>query len=132
MAKAWCKHYKGMHKKESCESGVLFSELPFYGTKEFHENCPCFGPRTKELCDKVEYPTAEELAEKEAWINARIEAIGKARQAIVAASGGKPGATGYIDCPACDGVQSLRYSVSGYNGHIHAACKTDGCVSWME
>lgn len=38
---------------------------------------------------------------------------------------------GAITCPVC-GKGSLRYSRAEYNGHIHAACTTDGCVGWME
>ena len=38
---------------------------------------------------------------------------------------------GNIDCPVCkQGV--LQYSRSGYNGHVHGICTTDGCVAWME
>lgn len=38
---------------------------------------------------------------------------------------------GIMKCPCCaDG--KLRYSRAAYNGHIHAHCSTDGCVSWME
>lgn len=42
------------------------------------------------------------------------------------------GGAGRIDCPACGGHETLGFTRAAYNGHIHAACKTDGCVSWME
>lgn len=35
-----------------------------------------------------------------------------------------------IECPACKGRLHLRQS--GYNGHVHGHCETEGCVSWME
>lgn len=35
-----------------------------------------------------------------------------------------------IECPACKGRLHLRQS--GYNGHVHGQCETEGCVSWME
>lgn len=35
-----------------------------------------------------------------------------------------------IECPACKG--RLHLSQSGYNGHVHGHCETEGCVSWME
>jgi hypothetical protein len=38
---------------------------------------------------------------------------------------------GVMDCPVC-GTGKLHYSRAGYNGHVHARCETDGCVSWME
>ena len=38
---------------------------------------------------------------------------------------------GEMACPIC-GTGKLRYSRSGYNGHVHAACTTETCVRWME
>ena len=136
MSKPWCKHYRGMHEKTTCEAGVVFKELTGYATKGFFDACPCFGPNGLQ-CEKAEYPTAEEMAAHDAEMNKRFENIGKARQAIVEHLGGQwkrgmDGAQGRIDCPVCAGKQSLQFSRSGYNGHIHAACTTDGCVSWME
>lgn len=134
-ARPWCKHYRGMSGKETCEAGVEFKSLPNFGTKDFHPTCPCFGPTGG--CDKAEYPTDEELAEQEAEDEKRFQSIGKARAAIVESLGGPwkremQGTSGVIDCPACGSRQSLRFSRSGYNGHIHAACSTEDCVRWME
>ena len=135
MARAWCKHYMGMHRKDSCEAGIRFDSLPGHGKPGFMDACPCFGPSSG--CDRAEYPTPEEIAEEEAQRNKRLNAIGNARKAIVESLGGPwkrgmSGSTGVIDCPACGSKDSLRFSRSGYNGHIHAHCKTDDCVSWME
>lgn len=41
------------------------------------------------------------------------------------------GGQGTMPCPAGCGGQ-LRYSVASVNGHMHARCSTEGCVSWME
>lgn len=136
MTKPWCKYYRGMHEKKTCEAGVVFKELPGYGANGFFDNAPCFGPNGSK-CDKAEYPTAEEMAAHEADMQARFERIGKARNAIVEHLGGPwkrgtPGASGKIDCPACGGKETLAFSRAGYNGHIHAACATEDCVSWME
>lgn len=135
MAKAWCKHYHGMHRKETCEANVRFDSLPKHGTKEFMDCCPCFGPSSG--CDKAEYPTDEELAAADAAMKVRFKEIHEARAAIVTHLGGPwkrgtPGASGAIDCPVCNTPKSLRFSRSGYNGHIHAVCATNDCVSWME
>ena len=136
MSRQWCKHYRGMHEKEWCEAGVAFKELPGFGFQWFFDTCPCFGPNGSK-CDKAEYPTQEEMAEREAERNSRFEKIRKAREAIVSHLGGPwrrgaPGANGRIDCPACGGKASLAFSRAGYNGHIHASCTTENCVSWME
>ncbi len=65
-----------------------------------------------------------------------LERTSKARAAIVDHLGpwkkGVPAAGGAIDCPVCAGSQTLKFSRSGTNGHIHGLCKTKDCVSWME
>jgi hypothetical protein len=38
---------------------------------------------------------------------------------------------GAMDCPIC-GTGKLKYSRSGYNGHVLARCSTDNCVAWIE
>lgn len=55
----------------------------------------------------------------------------KAREAILQAANGATSVAGCIDCPVCDTVDALRYSVA-FNGHVWASCKTEGCVAWME
>lgn len=39
--------------------------------------------------------------------------------------------SGQMPCPVCS-KGNLKYSRSGYNGHVHARCSTSGCVAWME
>ncbi len=133
----WCKHYRGMHRKDSCEAGVSFASLPGHGSQGFLKSCPCFGPDQTGKCEKAEYPTAEEQAAEAAEMEKHFLSTAKARAAIVAACGGpwkrgQPGSQGVIDCPVCNQPNSLQYSRAGYNGHIHAGCKTAGCVRWME
>jgi len=137
MARTFCKHYRGMHEKDTCEAGVAFVTLEHHGTKEFHASCPCFGPEQTGRCESKVYPTAEEIAEDDRQMAERFANIGKAREAIVVDCGGPwkrgmGGSSGAIDCPVCDGVETLQYSRAGYNGHVHARCATDDCVSWME
>jgi hypothetical protein len=133
--KVFCKHYQGMSEKNVCEAGVRFDSLPHFGTRRFFDTCPCFGPQG--TCEHAIYPTPEELAAEEAEFRKLLENLGKARAAIVGNLGGPwkrgtPGASGEIDCPVCSGSKTLQFSRAGYNGHIHAACSTEGCVRWME
>lgn len=132
----FCNHYRAMSDNDTCKAGVsyeLFKGMPF-------EMRPCFwryGKDPNAGCSLMEMPTAEQLAAEEEEFRKRLELTGKARAAIVAHLGGPwkkgtPGAGGIIDCPACGAVKSLSFSRAGYNGHIHAACATEGCVSWME
>lgn len=87
--------------------------------------------------DKCQFRTPEEIAAEAAESTRRIELMGKARAAIVAALGGawhgkknRSGGSGRVNCPNCAGM--LSYSRSANNGHIHAKCSTAGCVAWME
>lgn len=136
LATIFCKHYRAMSDHKTCEAGVSYDS--FKGL--LFEKRPCFcknGQSPNAGCSLMEMPTAEELAAEEAEWQKRFEKTGKAREAIVKSLGGPwkrntPGAAGNIDCPVCGGKESLRFTRSGYNGHIHAACKTAGCVSWME
>jgi len=126
-----------MFQKESCEAGVEFASLEGHGTKEFHDTCPCFGPDYQGSCEHKTYPTNEEMDAEDDDIKRRFENITKARGAIVIHCGGPwkkgdHGKEGQIDCPVCRNDETLRFTRSGYNGHIHARCSTDDCVAWME
>lgn len=134
----WCKHYAGFYEKTHCRAGVEYAALAALDAQKrppFHA-LPCLGEAVDPVpCEKCERKTPEEIAARDAEIAKRMEAMGKARAAIVAHLGGpwKKGATGaggIIDCPTCG--KKLKFSRSGYNGHIHAACETEGCTAWME
>lgn len=43
----------------------------------------------------------------------------------------RKGGRSELKCPICP-EGTLRYSVAGINGHMHAACTTEGCIRWME
>lgn len=133
----FCKHYQAMSDHDTCKAGVAYDD--FKGLK-FDER-PCFmGGKDRKFCggcDKQEFPTAEEVAAKEAMFRERLMRTVTARAAIVQHLGGDwkrgmAGSQGAIDCPVCSAKDALRFSRSGYNGHIHAACKTENCVRWME
>lgn len=133
----FCKHYRAMSEHDTCEKGVAydtFNGLKFDERPCFERNGPGSAPK---CCHLAEFQTPEERAAREKELNERFAAIGKAREAIVAHLGGPwkrgtAGGSGTIDCPACGKEKSLRFSRSGYNGHIHAGCTTEGCVRWME
>lgn len=134
-ARPWCIHYSGMHNKSECEKGVRFDSLPNHGTKEFMSSCPCFSQTGG--CEKAEYPTPEQQKKAHEEINKRFDSMQIARKSIVDACGGpwKRGdstVSGAVNCPVCCAIGSLRFSRAGYNGHVHASCTTEGCISWME
>jgi hypothetical protein len=147
----WCKHFRSMGMHDTCELGIKYADVRKDHEPIAYQNngrgtvytsvrsLPCIA--TSNLggatCDKCELPTAEEQEADEREIRELMGRTVKARAAIVASLGGPwrrgmKGSAGEIDCPVCGAAKSLRFTRSGYNGHIHAACKTDNCVSWME
>ena len=131
----FCKHYRAMSEHNTCKKGIAydtFSGLSF-------EQRPCFerNGSTPCGCELAEFPTAEERAERDREFQVRFANMGVARRAIVDSLGGPwkkgtDGSAGAINCPVCGGNESLRFTRSGYNGHIHARCTTEDCVAWME
>jgi hypothetical protein len=131
----FCKHYRAMFEHSTCEAGVAYDTFKGMDFKAR----PCFRDNTEKPrpgCELAAWQTPEEIAEYERWLNERIANIGKARLAIVDHLGGPwkkgtAGGAGKIKCPCCESGE-LQFSRAGYNGHIHARCSTDKCVSWME
>lgn len=131
----WCKNYCGMSGKVACDAGVRFDSLPGHGKRGFFESCPCF--QNVGGCDNATYITDEEQQAYMKMIEQDFVNRVVARCAIVEHLGGPwtrgtPGAGGTIACPVCKAKDSLRFSLAGVNGHIHASCSTEGCVTWME
>lgn len=131
-----CVHFNGM-MNDTCEAGVTYADVIDKTTSP--RSLPCIQKYNTAgaTCDKCQMPTAEQIAESEAEHRKFMEGMTKARAAIVAHCGGPwkkgtPDSNGHIDCPACGQPQSLGFYRSGHNGHVHACCKTDDCVIWME
>lgn len=146
-----CKHFTDLQSGK-CALGITYESVrkdhepieyahhpaakpPYY---KHSRSFPCMGKYNLggAVCDKLELPTSEEIAAEEAEYKRLSENTRTAREAIVKFLGGpwkkgKGGASGEITCPVCESG-TLKFSRSGYNGHIHATCTTDGCVAWME
>ena len=74
------------------------------------------------------------MKDREAEFAESMRKITMARKAITDKEGTKKPLINIqdsIQCPVCSEGQ-LHYRISSYNGHIHAQCSTDKCVSWME
>lgn len=131
----FCNHYRAMSDHETCAAGIPYDK--FKGLKFDERPCFCRNGKSPGGCELAVFPTPEEIEAREAEFDKLFEMVAKAREAIVSHLGGPwkngtKGAAGAIDCPACGGKESLRFSRAGCNGHIHAGCTTDGCVAWME
>jgi hypothetical protein len=135
----WCIHYcappplfgPDAKKPHVCEAGVQMEKWSGHGQ-------PCFLDKKGQSkpdalpCEFLRRPTAEEIAEHEKWSDARLKMMVVVMQAIQPWRQKHKGRSfgEVIECPACKG--RLHLSIAAYNGHVHAHCETDGCVSWME
>lgn len=138
-----CKHFNGT-RNESCKAGVKYEDVTL-GKGTSKVSLPCIEPTSINMkkhnelgakCDKCEMPTQSEIEAEEREMEEHMQKTMKVRAAIVAHIGGPwklgdKGVAGTIDCPACL-KSTVRFSRAGCNGHIHAHCGTQGCVSWME
>lgn len=136
-----CKHYNGRDlflgdTQGKCRAGVdpIYS---FCGGDRtgWVRKVPCLRTNeTEAVCPAAEYPTKEEalakVAEMEAVMNAFIENLRVVRPLIEAQHKATGDWSGEVECPKC--AKRLRWSKARCNGHIHAVCKTEGCVQWME
>jgi hypothetical protein len=146
-APGWCIHYRagkggGDPMPKTCEAGVEYASFRAENFNLTFAQQPCFLTKAGESkpdavpCKHLRRPTPEEIKAHEGWLNARwdkmrvvMTAIDPWRQEHQKAN---KGGAQTIDCPACGGSKTLSMTIAGVNGHVHAHCKTEGCVSWME
>lgn len=139
-----CKHFTGIGN-DRCAAGVRYedvtvrhSPIVYDGVYSSTLSRPCIKRYNHcgATCDKVEWPTPEEVTAIIERQNKGLRDMMTARHAIVAKLGsyekGKsPDTAGSLACPVCS-TGTLGYRRAAFNGHIHARCSTEGCVAWME
>ncbi len=122
----YCKHYHSMMKP--CSAGVEYKSVRLDRPGE-PTTYPCWDSAVK-TCLHALYPTAEEIAAEEKAANEHFENIMKARKLILDDAKGKWSGYGRsVECPVCG--KRLSYSIAS-NGHVHARCETEHCLTWME
>ena len=138
-----CRHWTGTGRNDVCGAGVNYRQLASGPDLGWALRLPCSGvvfdhakDVVKAMCEKRVCWTQEEAEANVDRADAAIERAFRAHRVAhddAKARGLKRGhgGAGSVKCPACeDGM--IRYTVSSYNGHMHAGCSTDGCVRWME
>lgn len=143
-----CKHFTGT-SNQCCSAGVRYVNVElthepfeyqgqFGATYKATKSLPCIRSHNHcgAVCEKLEFPTPEEIAAKVVREREGFAKVVKARAAIVDRLGPfKKGRSrderGSIPCPNCEGG-TLAYSRAAYNGHVWGKCSTEGCAAWME
>lgn len=130
MKRGDCRHFNGLQNK-TCKAGVDYGEVRIAGCA-----LPCLhrgsDARPMAECARYEEVTDDDFAALRAEIDVALERHRKAAPAIMEIRKAHKGksARGVIECPCCEG--KLHWSISGYNGHMHGRCTTEGCLNWME
>ncbi len=133
-----CVHFTGI-QNEVCKAKVNIRELVGGSDLGWAARLPCLlmdADKCEVECVSRKLPTREEaetsIDKHDAIIKCTLTVVAAAHehaetQGLREGSGG----AGELPCPLeCGGT--LRYRVASYNGHMHAACSTKGCISWME
>ena len=84
------------------------------------------------LGNKIQFAGMKEADETMKELEAMMAGMEKAYEEIERRGYGKGNgvAKDTMTCPVCGGT--LYFRVANCNGHVHAKCKTDGCLAWME
>lgn len=124
-----CVHFNGI-QHGACKAGVNYADVRDETTRP--HGFPCLAQYAgNATCPKLERMSREQAEAEEAAFQAAFARVNTCRGAIKEKHGKARGIRDEMPCPmGCGGT--LRYSIASYNGHIHGACSTDGCASWME
>lgn len=129
-----CIHYTGiqMFRDKKCKAEVDI--LKFNGGERtgLFKNIPCLKSNNcSETCDKIRFPTKEDIEAHDKEWDAVLDRIKKLNPLIARLKKEHPrGDMGRVDCPNCD--KKILWSISKLNGHIHMRCDTPDCVYLME
>jgi len=136
-----CKFFTGVQNGK-CEKGITYESVRQEASDGRGYRFPCVRIqqtwtefRDCKTCSLRELPTPEEVAKEEAEFTKHADEMMAVYVAIrehhkSVPKGNESNVVYTMTCPVCS--KALRYRVSGYNGHIHAKCETDGCVQFME
>lgn len=96
---------------------------------------PCIGghntPNVLALCPQWERRSLEHAEKRADEIEEMLRRLDVVEPVISAWRQKEPiGKSAIIECPVCKG--RLHLSQSPYNGHVHAKCETEDCVSFVE
>lgn len=132
MKRGSCKYFNGVQNKV-CDAGVNYRELVGGPDAGWCRRMPCHkSDGSSVVCEKRQDPTASEIAEHRAMIDAAMDRMKKVFPLISRVKREHKGTSwkGVEACPVCGGRLHMTHAAT--NGHVWGQCETSGCVSWME
>ncbi len=125
-----CRHFNGIHgpgmRKDHVQCTVGQTVNDYREHNGYMNVWGCInGNACKSKCPKFDPYTKAECDADDAETEARIKIVVAAYRSIPST-----GSSGIVECVKCKG--KLHWSRAACNGHIHAKCETDDCLSWME
>jgi hypothetical protein len=122
-----CQHFNGIIN-DTCRVGVAYLTVRDSSSSPYR--FPCLPDGADIPCQHRVYPTLAELEAEDKERALMVANVMLVRKQITNQTQGKRRVRGYIICPVCKEGR-VNYGVA-YNGHIHAQCTTESCVSWIE
>jgi len=134
-----CKHWDYhaiSFKEKKCKAGInpvlSYCDNNLFG---WIKRTPCLKTNEGALhCPQAIFPTREEVDAQNAALEARMDDFLKwmptARGKILEVARETNSSAGTIECPKCG--KTMRWSRARSNGHVHAHCEAEECLSWME
>lgn len=130
-----CVHFTGT-MRDTCEAGVNYRQIVGGPDLGWGTRLPChvdlFPAKGGDVatCEKRRMTTREEAEAEVREADESYQRVSTCLKAIREKHGKARGLADSMPCPTeCGGT--LRYSISGYNGHVHGQCSTPMCASWM-
>lgn len=136
-----CVHFTGLGKGK-CKAGMTYDEVDKEMRVAYRAGLPCLKPDPDDLakldgrpqcaCPHLRFPSEEEVQKELDMWKQQMEKMTTALAIINPIREKHAGKDwqGILECPNCK--NKLHVTHSGYNGHVHAKCETEGCVAWME
>jgi hypothetical protein len=121
-----CAHFNGV-QNGTCKAGIAYPTGKLPCLRDMGEHIDC--PQRRWLTDEeIEESLREtEAAMQRMFAGLAAVAADAEHRGLKKGNGGR----GEVGCPVCNSG-TIHYSVASYNGHRHAKCTTDGCVSFIE
>lgn len=128
-----CVHFNGVQNDE-CKANVNYRKLAGEPRAGCMTRIPCFNSKYNDetlnvACEKFSQITEEMRIKDKGKSDKSVKLTMQTIALIKDKHGEEKGILDTMECPKCKG--KLGYSISGYNGHIHASCENK-CICFMQ